>query len=238
MVFFVIVKDMKNERAWNSEYRDSKLITQSVQPQKDFFRFLEWVKKNKNMELDSGITVLDLGCGVGRNGYYIAEKYNAVVHGWDFSEAAIKKGNKLFHHENLHLEKRDMTHDFPLDDNSVDLILDITASNALSESGRQKYLSEVNRVLRPGGYMYVRTLAKEGDKNARGLIKNFPGTEHDTYNHPELGVTERVFSGPDFKQIYEKYFRVIRMLRKSGYQRFGKQNYKRNYWNVYIQKPE
>lgn len=229
---------MKNEKAWDSEYREPKLITQSVQPQKDFFRFLEWIKKNKNMDLKSGITVLDLGCGVGRNGYYMAEKYNAVVYGWDFSDHAIEKGKGLFQHENLHLEKRDMTHDFPLEDNSVDLILDITASNALSESGRAKYLLEMSRVLKPGGYIYVRTLAKEGDKNARGLIKNFPGKEYDTYKHPELGVIERVFSGPDFKTIYEKYFRVIRMLRKSGYQRFGKQNYKRNYWNVYIQKPE
>ena len=229
---------MKNEQAWNNEYQDSQLVTSDVKPQKDFFRFLEWMEKNKNMELDSGITVLDLGCGVGRNGFYMAEKHNAIVYGWDFSEHAIEKGKKLFQHENLELSKRDITHDFPLADNSVDMILDITASNALSESGRKKYLSEMNRVLKPGGYIYVRTLAKEGDKNARGLIKKFPGVEYDTYRHPDLKVTERIFSGPDFKELYEKYFRVIRMLRKSGYQRFGKQNYKRNYWNIYIQKSE
>ncbi|MGB0925501.1 MAG: methyltransferase domain-containing protein, partial [Minisyncoccia bacterium] len=212
------------------------LITKSVVPQKDFFRFLEWMKKNKNMDLSAGITVLDLGCGVGRNGFYMAENYDAHVHGWDFSEHAITKGRGLFQHENLTLEKRDMTKTFPLDDNSVDMILDITASNALSESGRGKYLSEINRVLKPGGYMYLRTLAHEGDKNAQGLIKKFPGAEHHTYIHPELHVTERVFTGPDFKSVYEPFFTVIRMLRKTGYQRFGKQNYKRNYWNVYMKK--
>lgn len=227
---------MKNEHAWDSEYKDPQLITKDVKPQKDFFRFLEWMEKNENMDFNSDITVLDLGCGVGRNGYYMAEKHNATVYAWDYSAAAIEKGKVLFKHENLYLEKRDMTHDFPLADNSVDLILDITASNALNEAGRKKYLSEMNRVLKPGGYIYLRTLAKEGDKNARGLIKNFPGTEHDTYKHPDLGVTERVFSGPDFKALYGPFFRVIRMLRKSGYQRFGKQNYKRNYWNIYMQK--
>ena len=184
--------------------------------------------------MNSGIKVLDLGCGVGRNGYYLAEKYNAEVYGWDFSAAAIEKGNRLFQHKNLHLEKRDMTHDFPIADNSIDIILDITASNALSESGRSKYLKEMARVLKPTGYLYVRTLAKEGDKNAQGLIKKFPGEEYDTYNHPQLGLTERVFSGPDFKTVYEPYFRVVRMLRKTGYQRYGKQNYKRNYWNIYL----
>lgn len=225
---------MKNEQAWDSEYRDSKLITKDVKPQKDFFRFLEWVKKNKHLHFNEDSVILDLGCGVGRNGFYMAEKYNAQVYGWDFSEHAIKKGKSLFHHPRLSLEKRDITESFPLKDNSVDLILDITASNALSESGRTTYLKEMSRVLKPTGYLYIRTLAKEGDKNAKGLIKNFPGKEYDTYKHPELGVTERVFSGPDFKAIYEPYFRVIRMLRKSGYQRFGKQNYKRNYWNIYL----
>lgn len=225
---------MNNEHAWNDEYRESKLITKDIKPQKDFFRFLEWIKKNKHLDLNENLVVLDLGCGVGRNGFYMAQTYNAQVYGWDFSEHAIKKGKGLFQHPKLILEKRDITHDFPLDDNSVDLILDITASNALSESGRAKYLAEMSRVLKPTGYMYVRTLAKEGDKNARGLIQNFPGTEYDTYIHPDLQVTERVFSGPDFKKLYEPYFRVIRMLRKSGYQRFGKQNYKRNYWNIYL----
>jgi len=225
---------MKNEKAWDDEYCDSKLITKSIQPQKDFFRFLAWMKKNKNMDLYDDIVILDLGCGVGRNGFYMAENYNATVFGWDFSEYAINKGKKLFQHKKLKLEKRDMTKSFPLADNSIDLILDITASNALDEKGRIKYLTEMYRVLKPTGYIYLRTLAKEGDKNAKSLIKNFPGKEYDTYIHPELKVTERVFSGPDFKSLYEPYFRVIRMLRKSGYQRFGKQNYKRNYWNIYL----
>ena len=37
---------MKNEQAWNNEYQDSQLVTSDVKPQKDFFRFLEWMEKN------------------------------------------------------------------------------------------------------------------------------------------------------------------------------------------------
>lgn len=226
---------MNNEQAWNNEYQDSQLITQSIQPQKDFLRFLNWIKKNKHIDLHNNLVVLDLGCGVGRNGYYMATGYNAQVYGWDFSDHAIEKGKRLFNHPKLHLEKRDMIEPFSLPDESVDMILDITASNALNEKGRANYLREMARVLKPNGWIYVRILAKEGDKNAQNLIKQFPGEEMDTYIHPDLGVTERVFSGPDFKKLYEPYFHVVRMLRKSGYQRFGRQNYKRNYWNVYLQ---
>ncbi len=225
---------MNNEYAWNNEYKDSKLMTKSVVPQKDFLRFLNWIKKNKNIDLYDNIVVLDLGCGVGRNSYYMSDIYGAKSYAWDFSDHAIEKGKKLFQHKNLFLEKIDMTKRFPLEDKSVDLILDITASNALDEKGRDVYLKEMKRVLKPSGYIYVRTLAKEGDKNAQNLVKRFSGEEHDTYIHPELKIRERVFTGPDFKKIYESYFNVIRMLRKTGYQRFGKQNFKRNYWNVYL----
>ncbi len=225
---------IKNKKFWDEEYNHSKLITKNITPQRDFLRFIEWLKKNKHIDFSKQITVLDLGCGIGRNVFYLVERYNVFGYGWDFSETAIKKAREIFSHQNIVFEKRDFSHDFPLEDDSVDIVLDITASNALSERGREKYLSEMFRVMKNNSFLYVRALAKEGDKNAQALIKKFPGAEKDTYIHPELNITERVFSGPDFKETYGKYFETIRMIRKTGYQRFGKQSYKRNYWNAYL----
>lgn len=225
---------MNNQQSWNDEYKKPKLITQSHQPQKDFLRFIKWIKNNKHIDLYSGITVLDLGCGVGRNSFYMADRYEAKVYGYDFSEDAIEKAKAIHAHPNINFYKRNIAEPFPLPDNSVDIILDVTSSNALNEKQRKIYLQECARVLKPSGYMYVRTLAKEGDKNAQQLVKEFPGGEYDTYKHPQLGVTERIFSGPDFKKLYNEYLEVVRMERKTGYQAFGKQSYKRNYWNVYL----
>lgn len=226
---------MSNEAAWNNEYQDAQLISRSVRPQKDFLRFLAWMKRNHHLDLYADIQVLDLGCGVGRNTYYMADQYHAQSYGIDFAKEAIDIGKKLFTHPLLTLKHGDISKSFPCGDHSVDLILDITASNALSEKERASYLKEMKRVLKPGGWIYVRTLAKEGDSNAQNLIKQFPGKEYNTYIHPQLGFTERVFSGPDFKKLYGEYFDVVRMERKTGYQIFGKQRYKRNYWNVYLQ---
>ena len=223
-----------NQNSWNNEYKKSQLITQSHKPQKDFLRFIKWIKNNKHIDVYSDITVLDLGCGVGRNSYYMADHYDARVHAWDFSADAIEKAQKFHQHDLISYEVRNIGEPFPLSDNSVDLILDVTSSNALNEKERDVYLQECTRVLKPEGYMYVRTLAKEGDKNAQAMVKEFPGGEYDTYKHPQLGVTERIFSGPDFKKLYNQHLEVIRMERKTGYQAFGKQRYKRNYWNVYL----
>jgi len=225
---------MNNQQSWDQEYKKSQLVTQSHKPQKDFLRFIKWIKNNKHIDVYSGITVLDLGCGVGRNSFYMADNYDAQVYGWDFSDDAIEKAQKFHSHNLIHYEVRNIGNIFPLDDNSVDIILDVTSSNALSEKQRSIYLKECARVLKPGGYMYVRTLAKEGDKNAQKMVKEFPGGEYDTYKHPQLGVTERIFSGPDFKDLYNEHLDVVRMERKTGYQTFGKQAYKRNYWNCYI----
>ncbi len=227
---------MDNKKSWDAEYKKSQLVTQSHKPQKDFLRFIKWIKNNKHIDLHKGITVLDLGCGVGRNSFYMADHYGARVYGWDFSEDAIGKAKKFHNHENILFDLKNIGELFGLGDNSVDIILDVTASNALNEKQRNVYLSECARVLKDDGYMYVRTLAKEGDKNAQKMIKEFPGGEYDTYHHPQLQVTERVFSGPDFKKLYSQHLHVVRMERKTGYQRWGKQSYKRNYWNIYLSK--
>ncbi|MCA9353141.1 class I SAM-dependent methyltransferase [Patescibacteria group bacterium] len=225
---------MSNRQAWDDEYKKPKLITQSHKPQKDFLRFIKWVKRNKHLDLYSGITVLDLGCGVGRNSFYMADTYGARVYGWDFSHDAIEKACAIHRHTLIDFEERNISDPFPLPNASVDLILDVTSSNALNDREREMYLRECARVLKHGGYMYVRTLAKEGDKNAQTMIKEFPGGEYDTYHHPQLDVIERVFSGPDFKVLYGEYLDVVRMERKTGYQRWGAQSYKRNYWNCYL----
>jgi SAM-dependent methyltransferase len=226
---------MDNKKAWEREYKNPNFVTKNPKPQESIMKFLRWVKKNKQLELE-GLSLLDLGCGTGRNSFYMANKYDAQVTAFDFAAPAIDFAKKHFAHENVDFSVRDMSEDFPLEDGSVDLVFDVMASFALKEDGRENYLKEMHRVLKPGGLVYIRTLAKEGDKNAAFLIKENTGGEYDTYIHPTLGSQERVFSGPDFKELYGRYFDVVRMERKSGYQKFDGQPYKRNYWSAYLKK--
>lgn len=231
------MKIAKSKSAWDREYSNPDFISKDLKPQADFVKFLKWLKKKKIIEMQ-GSRVLDIGCGTGRNSFYLSKKFDSKVTAFDFSREAIHFAKINFSHPNILFEVRDMAETLPAKDYSLDIALDIMASFSLSEAARKKFIEEINRTLRPGGILYLRTLAKEGDKNAAYLIKNSPGAETDTYIHPTLGSSERVFSEKDLREQYSPFFEILFIERKSGYQKFGNQSYKRNYWNVYLKKYE
>lgn len=212
---------MSQGQAWEKEYRKPQLVslgTEASQVTKDFARFLGDVEGKK---------LLDLGCGTGKNMKYFAER-GADVFGIDISPTAISYTNGLG-------KVGDMGKPLDFPDNHFDIILDVTSSNALNDAERAIYIKEIHRVLKPEGYILVRALCKDGDDNAKNLIKMSPGKEKDTYYMKELDLYERVFSKEDFRETY-KDFKIIEMEKQTHYARMNNRSYKRNYWVVYLQK--
>jgi len=236
--------------AWENEYRNPLLVTKNDAPQQDVLRFFKWLKKTKKFRLFEK-QVLDLGCGTGRNSNYVANLGNNVV-GIDISDTALKiahdRASKIFDqaitfsangwtgNENISYLKQNIGSSYPFDDKSFDMILDITSSNSLNEAERATYLAEMSRVLKDDGYIFVRALCKDGDKNAKNLIKISPGHEYDTYIMKDIHLVERVFSETDLRSLYGQYFDILSLEKKSGYAQFKGQSYKRNYWLAYLKK--
>ena len=156
---------MHQGNAWDREYRNPKLVTKNEGPQADTLRFLKFLKKEEKYPV-VGRTILDLGCGTGRNANYLAEEGNTVV-GIEISKTAISLAKARAQARGLSLDYRlgDIGAPYDIPDASVDIALDVTSSNSLDEKGRAVYLKEVSRALAPGGYFFVRALAKEGNKN-------------------------------------------------------------------------
>ena len=228
---------MAQVQAWETEYKNSQLVTKSSEPQKDVLRFFKYLKKEEKVEL-RGLNILDLGCGTGRNSNYLALLGNAVF-GIDISKTAIDIAKKRANEAQLNNANYivgDIGASYSFADNYFDLILDITSSNSLNEIEREIYVKEAYRTLKKSGYLFVRALCKDGDKNAKNLLKISPGKEYDTYFIKELNLYERVFTEKDFKEFYGKYFEIKKLLKKSGYAKFQNQSYKRNYWLSYLQK--
>lgn len=232
---------MTQERAWNEEYKAQKLLSPSNIPQGDVVRFLRWLKKEKKksgapLEME-GLRVLDLGSGTGRNAYYFAEQ-DAIVIGYEFSDNALALARKVARHGEVSItyEKQDIGRPYPLEDESIDLALDVTSSNSLSDLGREVCVKELHRVLVPGGQLFLRALSFEGDAHAKELVKRYPGPDPDTYIHPDLGIVEKVFSRETLQKTYGPYFTINKLEKVQHYATVAGRKYKRSYFIAYMEK--
>jgi SAM-dependent methyltransferase len=219
---------------WEQEYRNPTFITMGTEPIADMRDFMKWLRRKQKVDT-TDFVVFDAGCGNGKNVKYAVEHFCASGIGYDISKTAIDHAKGLRDGFPIDYHTRSIGEPFELPDDSVDLIIDTTSSHALNAHERSVYLSEASRILKPGGYYFLRTLAIEGDTNAKNLIKEFPGTEPNTYILPGTGMTERVFSKSDIERDFAD-FNMLHMEKTSGYQKWGNQSYKRNYWIVYLQK--
>lgn len=221
---------------WEREYRNPKLVTKDDKPQADILRFLKFLKKEEKYTTNDK-NILDLGCGTGRNSNYLAELGNNVI-GIEISKTAVNIAKERAIECGVKVDYRlgDIGENYEIKNESIDIVFDVTSSNSLDEKGRQKYLDETSRVLKNGGYFFVRALCKDGDQNAKTLLKESPGSEYDTYFMKEIGLIERVFSREDFIATYGKYFKILKLEKITHYSTFNNRIYKRNYWLAYLKK--
>ena len=118
--------------------------------------------------------VLDLLCGHGSWTIFLAE-LNEEVHGLDRNEGAIRIANGLSGHfgfDNVHLKAGDVMETRSYPSNYFDAIW---IWNALIYVDRGATLKEVQRMLRPGGFVFVGAANSSG-RILEKLFQNLPLT--------------------------------------------------------------
>ena len=103
---------------------------------------------------------LDLGCGLGRHSFQFAHE-GFSVSALDLSELAIQHIKEISERENLDINAQlgDML-SLPYDDETFDCILAFHAISHTDTNGMRKIVKELERVLRPGGEIYVTLCSK------------------------------------------------------------------------------
>jgi len=220
---------------WEREYNNPKFLTKDSKPQSDTVKFAKFLRKN-GIDFENS-RLVDLGSGTGRNGNFFAEK-GCEVFGIELSKTATDIANDRAKQSNLNAVyvQGDMGEKLPYNSEYFDIAIDVMSSNSLSSESRDIFVNEIYRILKPNGFVFIKALCKDGDTNAKELIKRFPGGEVDTYIMPETEIVERVFSEKDFKETYAKKFKILNLEKKTNYFKMGDRNYKRNYWIYYMQK--
>lgn len=240
-----------NLKVWEKEYSEKKLM-RGDKPQKSFLKFLKFVKKEKKRKAlletddyaDNQTRVLDLGSGNGKNTVFLAEQ-GMEVFGLEFSKNAIRLAEDLKEEKRNEIDIsggsaeffcKSIGGGFGFSDESFDMILDVTSSNSLNDKERRMYLQESYRVLKKDGYFFTRGLLKDGDKNAKILLKKFPTSEKNTYKMPEFNLTEKIFEKKELEIMYGEFFNILKFEKETHYTTYGNKKYKRNFWILYLNK--
>lgn len=102
--------------------------------------------------------VLEVGSGRGGGASYVARYMNpSEIIGLDISESAVKNCNETYKIDNLSFLAGD-SEKLPFKDNYFDAVLNIESSHCYGSMS--KFINEVIRVLKPGGYFLFCDLRK------------------------------------------------------------------------------
>lgn len=229
---------MPQQEIWEKEYDQGLLVSKDENPQsymKRYFRRFRFLSGKEMNEWD----VLDLGSGTGRNANYLASQ-GANVSAIEIAENALDMAKQRAKDLGVEVNyvHQSIGETYPFPDASFDLVMDITSSNSLTNEEREVYLKEVSRVLKPGGMLMVRALSLENDKNAKNLLKLFPGPEEHTYIMPGTGIMEHVFTRDEFYKLYQRYFTIKKFEKAVTYTPYKGQPYKRQFFFAWMVKKE
>lgn len=100
-----------------------------------------------------GKNVLEVGSGRGGGARYVAGSFQPASYtGMDIAQSAVDLANRIHSLPNLRFIQGS-AENIPLVDNSIDVVLNVESCHAYGSV--DKFLSEVKRVLKPGGYLLL-----------------------------------------------------------------------------------
>lgn len=135
-------------KQWNEIYKNHGKVF--LKPQESLPKINDFFRKQKVKK------VLDLGSGTGRHIIYLAQnKFD--VYGIDIAEAGIKITKKWLAEEGsvAHLKVGSIYEKLPYGDNYFDAIISTNTIHHEKIANIRKAISEIERVLKPGGLIFI-----------------------------------------------------------------------------------
>src|SRR3989338_6984671 len=199
---------------WEREYEEREDIPSSrtMFPSRALNEFWESTEiAGLNME-----SALDIGSGRGRNSIYMAQNGFAHVVGVEIVDYAINQArqsvNELGLQDKITFINESVGNQLPFEDQSFDLIVDMMVMHLLNPEERTNYFTEIQRLLKPGGFFVFYTIAAES-KAAKALFESNPGPEEHSYIIPQSKMIERAFTDEELVAAFDR-LKIIRLDHK------------------------
>jgi SAM-dependent methyltransferase len=216
---------MSQFTSWQKEYQQAQGIPTSTRnkPSSALGRFLEFAQKN---QLKLGRSVIDLGCGKGRNSLYLAN-LGFQVTALDFIPSVLdevkNKAKKQYTNLKVQTVKANLSKSLPFSTGQFDWAIDIVSSVSLNLKEMKFFVSEVERVLKPKGIFL--TYVHSRDDGYLGPRVDEAGF----YQVPETGLMEHAWRKTELKQLYDEW-QILTLDKIEKKDQFYGQTYTRRLW--------
>lgn len=227
----------KIKNFWNDEYTKAKHLTLSDEPAEDLQKFVRWVLRNAEWPpFPKGGFVLDIGCGNGRNIIALCREAGMNGLGIDISGVALAQARVAAKDLKIEFKEQSATKQFPLEDQSVDVVLDMMTTHFLNEKERTELLTEIVRVIKPYGWLFFKTFILEDDAHAKRLLAEYPAGERNSYIHPRINALEHVWTENELIDFFSPYFKIYKMLKSYKHISSDGKPYKRRTISLYMER--
>ena len=129
---------------WNNSYK-----TYST----DGKVYSSWLDKYVDVIDRCKTKVLDLGCGIGYDSYYLTQRGLDVI-ACDFSEMALSRIKENV--ENVETMLLDFSEKLPFEDESFDLVIADLSLHYFDTKTTEKIMKEIKRIIAPKGFLLAR----------------------------------------------------------------------------------
>jgi len=163
-------------------------------------------KLKKLFKKEKVVKILDLGCGSGRHIVALA-KSNFDVYGMDNSPSGLKQTREKLKNLNINakLKNADCYKKFPYKDNLFDAVISVQVIHHAKIKDIKKCISEIERVLKPNGYVFITVTKCKYHKSVKTDMKLIEPNTYIMLSGFEKGVPHHIFNKTRFKEYFNKF---------------------------------
>lgn len=196
--------DIEQMKLWEKERKKFDL----KYPDNYVIRFLK-----RNYNTGEGKTILDFGCGSGRNTIAMADMGFDII-AMDYNKNCLdltrEKMEQLFYDNITYVQNEKL--EINIKDQSLDCIVAWGSMFCFNKKEREEFREEIKRVLKPGGLMLADYRSVEDSMYGKGR----EAEENLYYLNTEAGSLENLLywfcTDKDLKNLYEKKgFEIINL---------------------------
>lgn len=224
------------KKAWSEEYKRQGIPSSfRKDPTKPVVEFISWLKlRNFN-----GLKAADIGCGLGRNSFYLAAQGFEVT-GIELLEENVKAINEEAQSKHLpiHAFSQDASSDWPIAINSLDIAIDVFCYKHIVNKEKQlNYRSELWKSLKSDGFYFL-SLASEKDGFYGPLIETSPDPKNKLIIDPHSNIPSFLYSLKDVQKEFSDLFEVVEIHEQISTSPMYGQEYPRAVLNAILKKRE